>query len=99
MLVNKQLQRKIRRRYDFETGDFNRVGECLYRIHTGGYYALIKVRGKQIKRPSGPTTQSPRKTSPERNARKGRRVDSIGKKSTSKPSQSGVSIVLQWQSQ
>lgn len=29
---------------------FNRVAECLYRIHTGGYYALIKVRGKQIKR-------------------------------------------------
>jgi hypothetical protein len=31
-------------------GEFNRVAECLYRIHTGGYYALIKVGGKQIKR-------------------------------------------------
>jgi len=27
-----------------------RVGECLYRSHEGGYFALIKVGGKQIKR-------------------------------------------------
>ena len=31
-------------------GQLNRVGGCLYRIHTGGYYASIKVGGKQIKR-------------------------------------------------
>jgi hypothetical protein len=34
----------------FDISQFNRVGECLYRIHAGGYYALIKVGGKQIKR-------------------------------------------------
>jgi integrase len=34
----------------FDMRQFKRVGECLYRIHTGGYYALIKVGGKQIKR-------------------------------------------------
>ena len=36
--------------YNFGVAEFNRVAECLYRIHTGGYYALIKVGGKQIKR-------------------------------------------------
>jgi integrase len=39
-------------------GEFRRVAECLYRIHTGGYYALIKVGGKQIKRSLRTTDQA-----------------------------------------
>lgn len=31
-------------------GELKHVGECLYRSHTGVYYALVKVSGKQIKR-------------------------------------------------
>ena len=32
--------------------DFQNVGECLYRhIPTGGYYALVKRAGKQIRFP------------------------------------------------
>lgn len=33
-----------------QKGGLKRVGECLYRHHSGTYYALVKVAGKQIKR-------------------------------------------------
>ena len=32
-------------------GEFEKVGECLYRyLPTGGYYARIKTNGKEIRR-------------------------------------------------
>jgi hypothetical protein len=35
-----------------KAADFQNVGECLYRhIPTGGYYALVKRAGKQIRFP------------------------------------------------
>lgn len=41
--------------------ELNRVGECLYRNGIGAYFALVKVRGKQIKRSlrtnEGPTAK------------------------------------------